>query len=345
MPPAGIGAPDQAPQPSVYSCAQISRVLDAQGFAPRVLVLLQDAYRAYTRGDVVLGPVTHYGGPSAALRGGGDFCLKTGFLANDDVVVVKVAPGSFTGNIKLSPPLPSNTGVMMLFSQDTGRLESILLDEGILTEVRTALAGALAAQLFAPSNLQEIGILGCGIQARYQLEALEAVTNCRKVVVWGRDGMKARQYQQDMQKAGVWQIEVVSTPQEVAQRCRLLVTVTSAAEPLLRAGDVLPGTHITCIGADADGKQELDPAIFCTAAVVVCDSRSQCCSFGEVSAAVKSGLIDSTAVLEMGQVIDMPELHRKHDDTRITIFDSTGIAAQDVTIAKAVYQQLRQAAL
>ena len=117
----------------------------------------------------------------------GDVHIKYGYLTDDDYYVIKIASG-FYENPKLG--LPSSNGLMLVFEQKTGELRSILLDEGHLTDVRTAVAGAIAARYLAPSNVSRIGILGTGIQARLQLQYLQPVTSCRDVIVCGRDQLK-----------------------------------------------------------------------------------------------------------------------------------------------------------
>ena len=167
--------------------------------------------------------------PVSHLRAPACIAPQAGFIRGDEFFVIKMAPGCFSGNAKLQPPLPGNTGVMVVFSQRTGMLRGVLLDEGYLTELRTAAAGALAAKCvlpphahglhmpgakltrvsyarvrviapthetprspasrnrrLAPRNVTCIGILGSGVQARYQLELLRGVTKCRRVMVWGR---------------------------------------------------------------------------------------------------------------------------------------------------------------
>ena len=134
-------------------------------------------------------------------------------------------------------------------------------------------------------------------------------------------------------------VETVSRIQELTDRCNLIVTTTAAREPLLHAWQVSSGTHITAVGTDAPGKQELDPQIFKIADVRVVDSISQCVDHGDTSYAVKAGLIDSEQIVELGAVIKNPELGRTNED-QITIADLTGVAVQDIQIAKLAYEWL-----
>jgi len=317
--------------PKIFRLAQIEAAV--KGREAEVVRAVAEGFASYSSKGVFVAPVLHLGG-EPPMKGKGDVCLKTGFLKNDDYFVVKIASGGFYGNEALN--LSPNTGVMMVFSQNSGRLEGLLLDEGILTELRTAAAGCLAAQRLGPKNVQCIGVIGTGIQARYQLRFLSALT-CREVCVWGRNPAKALKFKEEMEKEG-WRVSVAKTTAELGKKCNLIVTVTNAKEALISVADIRPGTHISCIGADGIGKQEVDPAILAKARVFV-DSREQCLEFGETSHAFKAGLIQKASVSEIGEVLSgSMEFTRTDED--ITFFDSTGVAVQDVQISKMVYTAL-----
>ena len=208
-----------------------------------------------------------------------------------------------------------------------------LLDRGTLTDARTAAAGAIGARHLAPSRVDRIGVAGTGIQARLQVRYLKPVTECRAVLACGRSDDTLEAYRRDMESEG---FEVSSTrdPAELAG-CNLIVTTTPATEPLFRADDVRPGTHISAIGSDAPHKQELDPGILSRAHLVVADSRSQCRERGEIARALEAGAITPDQVSELGDVI-AGRAPRRTDDDQITVFDSTGVAVQDIQIASAV---------
>src|SRR4029077_9953991 len=124
----------------------------------------------------------------------GDVHVKSGYIPGDDLYVIKIASG-FYDNSKIG--LPSSNGLMLLFSQKTGALQAILLDEGRLTDLRTALAGAICAKYLAPKQVDCIGIIGNGTQAKQQLLNLQFVTSCREVIVWGRDPTKTLAFIED----------------------------------------------------------------------------------------------------------------------------------------------------
>jgi ornithine cyclodeaminase len=212
-------------------------------------------------------------------------CVKSGYITNSPYYCIKVASGG--------TPLPTNSGNIQLYSQTTGQLQVLLCDEGLLTELRTAAAGAVAAKLLAPnlSNADEeedddggcIGIVGTGIQARYQLRYLKYITPCRKVLIYGRTAVNVQTFITDMSQEG-WNISSVSNVDDLLLYCTLIVTTTCAREPYLGIGwmgsTVDPRRtnqprplHITCIGSDSTGKQEVDNSLILDAQLLVCDSR------------------------------------------------------------------------
>jgi ornithine cyclodeaminase len=290
---------------------------------------IESGFVDYSAGKAVVPPV------GELLLPGGEVHIKYGYIQGDTDYVVKIASG-FPGNRDRG--LPGNSGLMLAFDQASGVPTAILLDEGRLTDVRTAVAGAVAARHLAPQRVDRIGIVGTGVQARLQLQHLEGVTTCRDVVVWGRNQERARRYVADMGELG-FRVEVAPTVAELAARCELIVTTTAATEPLLRARDLRPGTHISAIGSDTEEKQELAADVLERADVVVADSRAQCTLRGEVARAIEKGAVTMDQVAEIGEVIAGRAKGRTATD-QITVFDSTGVAVQDIRIAAAVLRGL-----
>lgn len=265
----------------------------------------------------------------------GEVHIKYGYLKKDEYYVIKIASG-FYGNPQIG--LASGNGLMLLFNQQTGELVSILLDEGYLTDVRTAVAGAVAAKYIAPDNVRRIGIVGTGIQARLQLSYLKRVTPCRKVLVWGRGEKQLADYRREMEGQD-FAVETTQDASTILRTCNLVVTATPAAAPLLRAADLKAGTHITAVGSDTAAKQELDPAILARADVVVADSIAQCLERGEIFRAIQSGHISEDRLTELGDIIAGKKAGRTSEG-QITLTDLTGVAVQDIKIASAVYEAL-----
>jgi ornithine cyclodeaminase len=254
--------------------------------------------------------------------------------------VVKVA----TGNWNHGP-----NGVMLVLDQKTGKLKAVLHDEGYLTDLRTAVAGAIAAKYLAPAHVEAIGIVGTGIQARLQLEMLQHITPCKKVVVWGRSEGSLAKYLEDDGikglKAKGFEFQTTQNVEDVTSQCNLIVTCTPSRVPLIQK--VRKGTHLTCVGADVKGKGELSKSVVASADLILLDAECQCTAFGEVSKAIDAGLLPRSCeaagekMQELGVWLAKQKtvpLDRKAD--MITIFDSTGVAVQDVQIASMVYSSL-----
>ena len=306
----------------VITLEQIKKVLPSLD----LIAAIEEGFRRYSAGKAVVPPV------GELLLDRGEVHIKYGYLRDEDYYVVKIASG-FYDNPRQG--LPSGNGMMLLFRQETGEPAAILLDEGHLTDTRTAVAGAIAAKYLAPSGIERIGILGTGIQARLQLRRLQNVNPCRHVLVWGRGEAQAARYQKEMTPFG-FRVETTLEAADLLRSCNLVVTTTPATEPLLAAADLRPGTHITAVGSDTPHKQELDAHILARADLVVADSVEQCLERGEIHWAVKAGLLTRERIVELGHVISGVKKGRS-DDTQITVADLTGLAVQDIQIGTAVF--------
>lgn len=311
----------------VHSLEEIREVVDATDFTAAI----EEGFVAYSDGKVVVPPV----GEMVFQDPPGDTHIKYGYIVGDSVFVIKIASG-FYGNVGLG--LPSSSGLMLVFSQRTGFVESVLLDEGHLTNVRTALAGRIAARYLAPTRVEAIGVFGTGTMARMQVEYLATETACREVVAWGRSRDSLDRYCRDMQALG-FRVRPTLDAVDVTRACNLIVTTTPAVQPLLLADQVRPGTHVTAMGSDTPDKQELDDAILERADVVVADSRLQCEERGEIHHAIANGRLAMDRVHELGEIIRSGQRARTSDD-QVTVADLTGVAVQDIQIAKAVVARL-----
>lgn len=296
---------------------------------PSVFGAIERGFVAYSRGEAVVPPVAslHFDHPR------GECHIKYGYIKKGRHYVVKIASGFYENPRR---GLPSNQGLVLLFDQETGAAVCALFDEGYLTDVRTAVAGALAAKYLAPKRISCIGMVGTGAQAYFQLRYLAFTTSCRRAMIWGRDVEKARKLA-NHPEFGEWTIEVAQELDELATQCNLIITTTASSKSLLFAEQIRAGTHVTAVGADDLGKQELDPHIFGKADRVFVDSRSQCAAFGDTSYALKEGVIKMEKLIELGQVIADPSFGRTDED-QITVCDLTGLAVSDLQIAESIYQ-------
>lgn len=296
-----------------------------------VIQAVEQGFVAYSEGKVVVPPV----GEMIFEDPPGEAHIKYGFIKNDGYYVIKIASG-FYENFKIN--LPTNAGLMLLFSQKSGQLLSILLDEGHLTAVRTAAAGAVVAKYLAPKQVDCIGVFGAGSQGRLQVEYLKPILNCMDVMVWGLNQEELEEYKRYMQPRG-YNIHTTLDPDFIASSCNFIVMATPSKIPLLHSDQIKKGIHITAMGSDTSEKQELDEKILQMADIVVTDSFDQCQSRGEIYHALKAGVIEADEVVELGNVILKNDLRRVSDE-QISVADLTGVAVQDYQVSKAVYEEL-----
>ncbi|MBI1621249.1 cyclodeaminase [Aquamicrobium zhengzhouense] len=296
--------------------------------------VVERAFRALGSGDVVMPPILSMAIPEA----NGEVDVKTAYIRGFDGFAIKVSPGFFN-NPALG--LPSLNGLMILFSAKTGLVEALLLDNGYLTDIRTAAAGAVAARHLAPREVTTAGVIGTGVQARLQIEAAHLVRPFSRVLVWGRDAQKAQRCADDIgRKLGI-EAFAVADAEEVVAQSQLVVTTTPAEEPVLKAGWLHPGLHITAMGSDQTGKNEIDPAALAAADLYVCDRLSQVEVLGELRAAISSGVWQKGTPPELGDILSGKHRARTSDD-EITICDLTGTGAQDTAIATFAIEMARQ---
>ncbi|WP_169546420.1 cyclodeaminase [Sneathiella aquimaris] len=260
----------------------------------------------------------------------GELDVKTAYVPGINSFAVKMSPGFFD-NPKFG--LPSLNGLMVLFSAKTGIVENILLDNGYLTDIRTAAAGAVAAKWLSRKNAATAGIIGTGTQARLQLKALTLVRDIKRCVIWGRHHEKAAEFAKDCGKKLGIEIQAADTIQELMNQSDIVVSTTPSQEPLIQASMLKPGQHITAMGSDADYKTELDATVIPAVDLYVCDRLAQCIIQGELRPAIKAGTISpDTKFPELGEIITGQKPGRLSDE-QVTICDLTGTGVQDTAIA------------
>jgi len=307
----------------VYDRAAIEKAVNPAA----AIDAIAEGFAAFSQGTVIVPPVGHLEFKNPP----GEMHIKYGYRLDDAVFVVKIATGFYENS---AHGLSSSSGLLLVCSAKTGFPQALLLDEGYLTDLRTAAAGAVAAKYLAPKNLRAIGIVGSGIQAHLQLDLLRHVTGCRRAVIWARDPAKARSFEVDG-----FSIEVADSVAALCGQCNLIVTTTPSREPLIPAGAVRPGTHITAVGADSPGKQELEASLFAKAEVLAVDSRAQCFDHGDSMHALSSKVVAQSRFVELGEIIAGTARSRTSEQ-QITIADLTGLAVQDIEIAKLALRSL-----
>ncbi|MBN9672961.1 cyclodeaminase [Roseibium aggregatum] len=287
---------------------------------------VENAFKALADGGVVMPPIL-----SMAIEDvNGEVDVKTAYVPGVESFAIKVSPGFFD-NPKLG--LPSTSGLMVLFSARTGMVEALFLDNGYLTDIRTAAAGAVAAKHLAAGTASKACIVGAGTQAKLQLQALCLVRPITEATVWARDFDKARTMAEEMGQLLGIAVSPAADLAEAVGRADVIVTTTPSAEPLIKADWLRPGQHITAMGSDQEHKNELDPACLARADLYVPDRKSQTELLGELHHALAGGVVSSgTKFAELGDIAACKSPGRKTAED-ITIADLTGTGVQDTAIA------------
>lgn len=297
---------------------------------------VEDAFRALATQQVAMPPILRLDIPERR----GEVDVKTAYVPGIDGFAIKISPGFFD-NPKLG--LPSVNGMMVLLSARTGLVEALLLDNGYLTDVRTAAAGAVAAKYLAREDATVAAIFGAGVQARLQLEALMLVRPIREARIWARDAAKAEALAAILRAELGIDARAESDGAQAVAGADIIVTTTPSETPILMAQWLEAGQHVTAMGSDAEHKNEIDPDALRRANVYVADRLSQTRVLGELHHAIEAGLVEaSTEFAELGQIIAGTATGRRspHD---ITLCDLTGTGVQDTAIATLAYARARQA--
>ncbi|MFC7695429.1 ectoine utilization protein EutC [Bradyrhizobium sp. GCM10028915] len=298
---------------------------------------IQDAFHSLATKRVAMPPVLRLDIPEH----GGEVDVKTAYMPGLDSFAIKISPGFFH-NPKIG--LPSVNGMMVLLSSTTGLVRAILLDNGYLTDVRTAAAGAVAAKHLARKDASVVAVFGAGNQARLQLQALTMVRPLREARIWARDVSKADRLVQELSAKFSFIVRRHADPIEAVAGSHIIVTTTPADRPILNADWLEPGQHITAMGSDAEQKNEIDPVAIARADVYVPDCLGQTQRLGELHHAIAAGAVPQDARFpELGEIIAGTATGREHD-RQITIADLTGTGIQDTAIAALAFARAEAAA-
>jgi alanine dehydrogenase len=310
-------------QSEVKECLSMKEAIEA----------VKIAYSAFARGRVQMPGVQHLD----VHKHNGEVDVKSGFVEDFGLIGTKIASG-FYENLKKG--FPPGIAVIVLLDLETS-MPVAIMDGTHITAYRTGAAGAVAAQVLARKNSENVGILGAGTQGRMQLLALQEIFEIKNVKIWDIERDMAKQYANEISL----NVQVVEKPELVVPESDILVTATPSRKALIGADFIHEGLHINAIGADGPGKQELDPLIMTKASKIVVDSLAQCRRIGEIQHALSEGLITEASIhAEIGEILNNDKIGRK-TDAEITIFDSTGLSAQDIAAAKIVYDAAKRKGL
>ena len=284
---------------------------------------VENVFASMAKGDAYNFPVIREAiGYADALYG-----FKSGFDRAGKSLGLK-SGGYWPGNA--AKGLTNHQSTIFLFNPDDGKLRA-LVGGNYLTAVRTAAASAVSIAHLARKDSKVLGMVGAGHQSTFQLRAALEQRSFEKVIGWNKDPEHLVNLQQIATEAGI-PFESVDR-EELCKQADVIITITSAFEPLLMKDWIKPGTHIACMGTDTVGKQEVDPALLASATVFT-DEIAQSISLGEAQHAIKSGAIKESDITTLGDVINGDHAGRSNDD-EITLFDGTGVGLQDLAVASA----------
>ena len=307
-------------------------------FDPRAgLDAIEAAFAAYSTGKADLPSVIQLNVPEE----GAEIHIKAGHLFGAPFWAVKVA-GAFPNNPGRG--LAASGGMVMAFDARTGAPAALLLDNGYITDLRTGLAGAVAARHLSRKDAAVAAVLGTGAQARHQMRCLALVRPLREIRIWGRHEDRARtlasQLGTEESLRGI-AVRPAASVEEAVRGAGIVVTTTPSREPILRASWIAPGTHITAVGSDQPDKQEVEAGLLARADLLVADSRPQCLRLGEIHHAVEAGAITPDDIdAELGEIVAGTKPGRPSDDA-ITLCDLTGLGVQDVASANLILERAR----
>ena len=307
----------------LYLEPEIKKLVNLQA----AIEAVESSFAAYSSGQAVLPGVINLDLPEFQ----GEVHVKAAYIKGEEYYVIKVASG-FYQNPGLG--LPVGNGLVLVFLAKTGELVAILLDHGYLTELRTAAAGAVTAKYLSKEKIEKVAVVGSGVQARFQLQALAEVRNFKEVSVWSRNPENVRKYIEDMNNVfPSVEFKPAASAEEAIKEADLVITATPSRQPIVRAEWLKPGVHITAMGSDGPDKQELFPEVLARADRLFCDSLAQCKSLGEVHHALEAGLIEESKISgEIGEII-LGHKPGRQSDGEISVADLTGLGVQDAAVA------------
>jgi len=301
-------------------------IRDTISFDHESIKAIQDGFSQLSSGNATLPPIMRIDIP----ENNGEVDVKTAYIKGLDQFAIKIAAGFFD-NYKLN--LPTGSGIMLIVSARTGNVEAILLDNGYLTDLRTGIAGAIASKYLACKNITTAGVIGSGMQARYQIYGLKQVRDFNRLLVFGIVSKEVDNYVNEIKKDLNIEVIKCDTAEVVVKNSDVVITTTPSKKPFLRSEWLHPGLHITCMGADAPHKNEIYPEVFGIVDKIACDSRKQCFELGELHHAKNNEiLLDNKRICELGELINGKYPSRESGE-EITICDLTGVGVQDTQIA------------
>ena len=298
-----------------------SKILPQLNFE-QLIPIIAEGFKDFHSGRAKVASITNIDVPEAR----GEMHIKPGHMASGDHICVKIATCYYDNPAK---GLPTRDGVLVLANRRNGQIEAILCDAGLITDMRTAGASAVAVDELAKPDAATLGLVGAGTQAYWHALAIMHVRPIKQIFIWGRRADKAKDLAERLARETKASVQADSL--KTVASCDVVVTATPANTPILTDEQISPGATIIAMGADAIGKRELGPGILRQASLIVADSFQQCVNVGELQWPESK----SARISELGAILAGSHKGRE-SPLDIIIFNSTGVAFQDVVSATEV---------
>lgn len=299
---------------------------------PEAITAMEKAFVAYSAGKAMVPPVVHLDVPENE----GEVHIKAAYVLGTPSYTIKIASGFYRNKER---GLPLSGGMMLVFDSETGYPLAFLLDNGFLTDLRTAAAGAVASKYLASKEVQQVAVIGAGMQGRMQVEALSFVRKFKRVNLYDHHTTNIVRYIDEMSGKLDAELSAADSVRDAVHGSQIVITATPSREALIDASWIEPGTHITALGSDGPHKQELDPRILAKADRIIADSIEQCVRLGEIHHAVRLELLKREEIDgELGQVIS-GVISGRQSANEITVCDLTGVGVQDAYIAALAFEK------
>ena len=314
----------------VISEREVKDLIDAE----ELIQALEQAHIQYSTGNAVM-PVRLVV-PLPQIEG--RITSMPGYLDRDKALGMKVVT-FFQKNPKRD--LPAILATIMLFSSETGKIIAIM-DGSHITAVRTACASAMATKVLANPETPVLGILGAGVQARAHIQALSYVRQLKQIKVYSPSGASAANIKKDLEPQIAATIEISGSAEQAVRNSDLVLTVSTAKEPLFKPEWLKPGAHINAVGSHRPDFREIDGATLAQARIVVDSREAIMAECGDILLALKENAITEKNIdAEIGEVLAGSKTGRSSPE-ETTLYKSVGVAIQDIATANLVYQKALQ---
>lgn len=290
----------------------------------QAIIVMEEAFKAYYLRQTIL-PLRR---PVAVEKENALMLTMPAYLSEQNALGLKVI-SVFPNNT--AKDKPAINGVMLLLNEETGEAQAIM-EAGYLTAMRTGAVSGLATKYLAKENANHVAIIGSGVQAMTQLEAVASVRPIQKVSIWSRNFEHSRGFARKIEEK--YEVECHQTIHNAVEHADVICTATASVEPLIRFADLKSDVHINAVGSHTPQMCEINNDVMAKAVIVVDQLEAALSEAGEVISALQEQCIRQEDIKELGALVHANQMPNKG---RLTVFKSVGLAIQDISIAHAVY--------